>query len=61
MSKENDDPTFEGLNPPSLFREFASPVPAFSILPSYTFHALMDRQRTLTGDAAFALKNENLI
>ena len=24
MSKENDDPTFEGLNPPSLFREFAA-------------------------------------
>ena len=24
MSKENDDPTFEGLNPPTLFREFAA-------------------------------------
>jgi len=24
MSKENDDPTFEGLYPPTLFREFAA-------------------------------------
>ena len=24
MPKENNDPTFEGLNPPTLFREFAA-------------------------------------
>jgi len=24
MLKENEEPTFEGLNPPTLFREFAA-------------------------------------
>jgi hypothetical protein len=35
MPKENQEPCFEGLNPPTLFREFAAECMELAQIPSH--------------------------